>query len=186
MKKFFYNPETEEKAEYTEVWKNEVIAMKDIKDLVVTTHYWEDDEGELWLDFDDPNENLRIIFDAYRKRKGYMQPEQVKKLRKCLKLSQRDFASRLGISYSKLSQIESNKRVQSLSQENVFRKAEYDYNWQGYLVNPTEEPSIEELLSNAAKIYESESLKSPVDPYTLGKNTKEKFFSIDTVIGGVA
>ncbi|PTM22155.1 transcriptional regulator [Lactobacillus sp. PFC-70] len=148
-KRTFYNPETETKEEYTEVWKTESVSVKDIKDLLVTNHYWEDREGELWLDFEDPNENFRAAFNAYRRRKGYMEPQQIKDLRKRLGLDLRRFAERLGISYSKLSQIENNKRVQTLSQEVSFRKAQQDYQRQGFLTDYSATANVEKLLTVA-------------------------------------
>jgi len=121
-KKSFYNEELEKTGEYTEIWEYETIKIKDLSDLVVRNHYWKDETGELWLDFNNPNENFRNIFDAYRKRKGFIKPNQVKKLRNKLNLNLRDFARILGISYDELSQIENNKRIQTHSQDISFRK----------------------------------------------------------------
>lgn len=125
-KKVFYNEELDTTEEYSEVWKYELMQVKDIPDLIVRNHYWKDDRGELWLDFDDPNENFRRAFNAYRSRKGFMQPNDIKQLRENLHLSQRVFSERLGISHAKASRIENNKRVQTLSQEISFRKAQQD------------------------------------------------------------
>lgn len=125
-KKVFYNEELDTTEEYSEVWKYELMQVKDIPDLIVRNHYWKDDRGELWLDFNDPNENFRRAFNAYRSRKEFMQPNDIKKLRGNLHLSQRVFSERLGISYAKASRIENNKRVQTLSQEISFRKAQQD------------------------------------------------------------
>ncbi|RRK09758.1 helix-turn-helix domain-containing protein [Lactiplantibacillus garii] len=147
IKKIFFNVELNTTAEYTEVWKYEVVKVKDVPDLLVRNHYWQDAQGELWLDFEDPNENFRGIFNAYRKRKGFMQPWEVKKLRANLGLSLRDFAERLGISYAKVSQIENNKRIQTLAQEVAFRKAQQDYQRQGYLTSYAVAPSSGETLT---------------------------------------
>lgn len=38
--KAFYNPELETTENYVEVWKPEVIKVKDESDLVVMNHYW--------------------------------------------------------------------------------------------------------------------------------------------------
>ena len=75
-----------------EVKKHEIIKVKDISDLLVCNRYWQDSDGELWLDFDDPNENFRGIFNAYRERKGFMQPTELKILRRNFNLSLREFA----------------------------------------------------------------------------------------------
>lgn len=143
----FFNEELNTTAKYLEVWKYEVVKVRDIEDLLVYNHYWQDAEGELWLDFMDPNENMRTAFDAYRSRKGFMHPEAIKQLRQNLQLSQRAFSERLGISYSKLSQIETNKRIQTLSQEIGFRKAEQDFKTQGYLKSYAVESSPSDKLT---------------------------------------
>lgn len=129
----FYNPEKEQSELYTEKWITEKSRVKDINDLSVKHHYWEDSDGELWLDFNDPMENVRADFDAYRQRLNYMSPQELKSLRKSLHLSQRAFASELGISYSVLSQIESNKRVQVKYQNNLFEWAKLKYELNGQL-----------------------------------------------------
>lgn len=185
-KRTFYNPETETKEEYTEVWKTESVSVKDIKDLLVTNHYWEDREGELWLDFEDPNENFRAAFNAYRRRKGYMEPQQIKDLRKRLGLDLRRFAERLGISYSKLSQIENNKRVQTLSQEVSFRKAQQDYQRQGFLTDYSATANVEKLLTVAIENGEPNSLKQPSEFYGLKTKPNERYFKITRRTGGVA
>lgn len=183
----FYNPETETSGEYTEVWKNEVVAVKDVKDLLVTNHYWKDDnEGELWLDFDDPNENFRVAFNAYRSRKSYMKPQEIKNLRKDLSLDIRSFAERLGISYSKLSQIENNKRVQTLSQEVSFRKAQQDYERQGFLTDYSESLSAAKLLATAIERREPNSVRQPNQSYLLKDYSNENYFEITSFTGGLA
>lgn len=121
MNKTFFNPELNTYDTYTEVWIPEKVCVKDEKDLLVLNHYWRDSKGELWVDFKNPMENVYRNFDAYRKRKGYMFPQEIKELRKSLNLSVRKFADALGISPSALTQIENNHRIQAKYQENLFR-----------------------------------------------------------------
>ena len=121
-KRIFYNEELEAEGEYTEVWKQEVMRVRDVSDLVLCNHYWQDKDGELWVDFEDPNENLRKAFIEYRRRKGFMRPEEIKELRRKLELSTQDFAKMIGIDCDELVQIERNSRIQTLSQENFFKK----------------------------------------------------------------
>ena len=90
--KEFYNPELETTENYAEVWKPEVIKVKDESDLVVMNHYWQDKDGELWGDFNNPMENVKRGFDAYRKRKGYMTPDEIRNLRNQLNMSVKEFA----------------------------------------------------------------------------------------------
>lgn len=185
-KKIFYNPETETTEEYTEVWQNEVVSVKDVNDLLVTNHYWKDEKGELWLDFDDPNENFRAAFKAYRSRKGYMQPQEIKRLRKNLGLDIRRFAERLGISYSKLSQIENNKRVQTLSQEISFRKAQQDYERQGFLTDYSASLNVKKLLTTAIRNGEPDSVKWSSNDYVLKNRANKNYFKVTNFMGGVA
>ena len=91
-RKEFYNPELETTENYDEVWKLEVIKVKDESDLVVMNHYWQDKDGELWGDFNNPMENVKRGFDAYRKRKGYMTPDEIRNLQNQLNMSVKEFA----------------------------------------------------------------------------------------------
>lgn len=125
--KEFYNPELETTAVYEEVWRKEVVAVRDVSDLSVLNHYWRAANGELWGDFDDPMENVHRGFAAYRQHQNYMTPAEVKALRINLKLTVRQFAEILGISTSSLTQIENNHRVQARYQENLFEMAQAYY-----------------------------------------------------------
>lgn len=120
MKKEFFNPELNRTDLYTEVWLPEKVTVKDEKDLLVENHYWRDSTGELWSDFRNPMENVYRGFEAYRRRKKYMLPEQIRALRESLNLSVRNFANALGISPSALTQIENNHRIQTKYQERLF------------------------------------------------------------------
>ena len=108
----FYNPELDTTERYTEVWKIELVQVRDESNLMVRNHYWKDSDGELWVDFNNPMENVTRSFAAYRSKKGYMTPEDIRKLRHNLGLTVRQFAKRLGIAPSSLTQIENNLRVQ--------------------------------------------------------------------------
>lgn len=121
MKKTFFNPELNTYDTYTDTWIVEKVSVKDEKDLLVLNHYWCDSDGELWGDFENPMENVYRSFDAYRERKGWMTPKEIKDLRKSLGFSVRKFADALGISTSTLTQIENNHRVQAKYQEILFR-----------------------------------------------------------------
>ncbi|MEK1356798.1 helix-turn-helix transcriptional regulator [Limosilactobacillus fermentum] len=129
----FYNPELDQTGLYTEVWQTERIQVKDIQDLVVTKHYWQDAAGELWADFDDPMENVHRSFDTYRKRKGYLTPNQIRQLREDLHLTVRQMATALGIAPSSLTQIENNQRIQAPYQEKIFLAARDAYQATGQL-----------------------------------------------------
>lgn len=56
--KKLYNPELETTENYNEIWEPEVIKVKDESDLLVMNHYWQDKNGELWGDFNDPMEKM--------------------------------------------------------------------------------------------------------------------------------
>ncbi|GAW99098.1 helix-turn-helix domain-containing protein [Secundilactobacillus mixtipabuli] len=158
-KKEFYNPELEITEIYTEVWRSEIVKVRDINDLIVRNHYWEDASGELWGDFDDPMENVRNSFNAYRERQGYLTPDDIRTLRQKLGLSVRQFANELGIGSSTLTQIENNQRLQVKYQEKLFRAAEMFYQngqWQQF-VNQGEKPLIMNDL-NQGTYYASEDV----------------------------
>ena len=125
MKKTFFNPELNTYDTYTDTWIVEKVSVKDEKDLLVLNHYWCDSDGELWGDFENPMENVYRSFDAYRERKGWMTPKEIKDLRKSLGFSVRKFADALEISPSTLTQIENNHRVQAKYQEILFTLAVY-------------------------------------------------------------
>lgn len=117
--KEFYNEELETTERYKSVWKFEKTQVREITDLIVRHHYWEDSTGEFWSDFDDPMENPKADFIAYRARKNYMTPGEVKKLREHSGKTVRTFAHYLGIGSSTLSQLENNRRVQTKEQDSL-------------------------------------------------------------------
>lgn len=127
IEKEFYNPEKELSELYTEKWIVEKCKIKDVNDLLVLHHYWQDSDGELWVDFDSPMENVEADFLAYRKRKEYMQPNEIKELRQSLNLSVREFAELTGLGFSNISQIENNKRVQTKYQDVIFQLIKKEY-----------------------------------------------------------
>ncbi|AVW09345.1 helix-turn-helix domain-containing protein [Lactiplantibacillus paraplantarum] len=121
--KRFYNDELETTELYTEAWKMEKTQVKDISDLLVWHHYWVDADGELWSDFDDPMENPKADFEAYRARKNYLKPEQIKQFRQNTGLTVRALSFYLGMGSSTLSQLENNKRVQTKEQDSLLKMA---------------------------------------------------------------
>ena len=137
--KVFYNPELDRKETYTEVLKLETVQVKDINDLLVLNRYWQDSEGELWVDFDDPSENLRRAFAAYRERMGFLSSDQIRQIRQRKGYSVRQFASQLGISSSSLTQIENNQRIQAKYQDVLFRFADQSLPDKGYKLNDDEQ-----------------------------------------------
>lgn len=160
-KKKFFNPELNRTDIYTEVWKKEIITVKDEK-LEVKNHYWRDSEGELWGDFDNPMENVYRSFAAYRRKKNFLSPESIKKIRKSLGYSVRDFAKKLGISSSAVTQIENNHRIQTKYQDLLFRNALYSpelVNKDFKQGNLSKSFSIRAGLSNSRIIMRSDSYK---------------------------
>ncbi|HBF75771.1 MAG TPA: transcriptional regulator [Lactobacillus sp.] len=124
--KRFCNEELGTTELYTEVWLTETVRVKDVDDLLVENHYWRDSDGELWNDFDDPMENVKRAFDAYRTRKGYMSPAEIRNLRESTDFSDSRFADALGLASSIVSEIEQNRRVQDEHQEDLFRSVGND------------------------------------------------------------
>jgi len=132
-KKEFYNPETDTTETYTEVWQVEQVKVRDETHLLVKNHYWQAADGELWVDFDHPMENVQAAFNAFRESKGYLKPDEIRALRHKLNMTVRRFAEVLGIAPSSLTQIENNLRVQAKYQENLFEAVAYFLKIQGRL-----------------------------------------------------
>ncbi|WP_267202261.1 helix-turn-helix domain-containing protein [Limosilactobacillus kribbianus] len=141
-----YNPELETTELYEEKWLPEKIDIKDEKDVLVVNHYWQDPRGELWGNFKDPMENVQRGFDAYRVRKGYLFPIEIRQLRQALGLPVRKFADALGISSSALTQIENNHRIQTKYQDVLFRMVRHDP--QAFLASLDDVQSRLELSGN--------------------------------------
>lgn len=178
MNKTFFNPELNTYDTYTEVWIPEKVCVKDEKDLLVVNHYWQDSDGELWGDFKNPMENVYRSFDAYRERKGYMSPKEIRNLRENLGLSVRKFADALGISPSTLTQIENNHRIQAKYQDILFRNVEN---------NPS--PFLSELKIKEDNLNNevNKNTSYNVDLYYKDSNTQLfSFFNEDNKLGDAA
>lgn len=169
MRKKLFNPELETTDWYTEVWRVELVQVKDMPNLLVRNHYWRDAAGELWGDFDNPMENVRAGFAAYRAKKGYMTPDEIRALRKHLNLSVRKFADQLGIAPSTLTQIENDQRVQVKYQELLFTSAR-DY-YQAYGRLPDSWASNDDELVKALPI-DTAYRAVPVNRYRLSKKVR--------------
>lgn len=120
-KKSFYNLETERVSEYTEKFILSDVQVGNVTGLKVMHHYWQDSDGELWGDFDDPMENVLADFAAYRKHLHFLTPEEISKIIKSLNIDLRSLANFLGISASTISSIATNNRVQDKYQDNLFK-----------------------------------------------------------------
>ncbi|KRL41510.1 helix-turn-helix domain-containing protein [Liquorilactobacillus nagelii] len=180
--KKLYNPELETTENYNEIWKPEVIKVKDESDLLVMNHYWQDKNGELWGDFNDPMENVRRGFNAYRKRKGYMTPENIRKLREKLNLSVREFAKLLGIGASSLTQIENNQRIQVKYQDVLFKSIEENYHYQKKL------PDILQAMSDhsVSNKFDTHAYVSDSTFYNTLQLCEDNMFFNDKTLGVVA
>jgi len=119
----FYNPEKDLSENYTEEFRVETVTVKDVTNLRVEHHYWRDADGDLWGDFDNPMENVHRDFEAYRKEKNFLSPAEIHRIREKMGLTVRQFADKLGLGVSTLSQIENNQRIQVKYQDNLFRWA---------------------------------------------------------------
>ncbi|GBG04428.1 helix-turn-helix domain-containing protein [Lactobacillus rodentium] len=148
MKKRFYNPELNSYDVYEEVWISERVNVKDEKGLLVKNHYWKDSSGELWADFDNPMENVYESFKAYRKKKSFLTPNQIKGIRNDLNLSVREFANILGISSSTLTKIENNHRIQTKYQDQLFKLVALNKNNLNNLVSTNNDDAINNINSS--------------------------------------
>ncbi|MFC6290154.1 helix-turn-helix domain-containing protein [Levilactobacillus angrenensis] len=187
MRKKFFNPELATTDWYTEVWRVELVQVKDVPALLVRNHYWQDAAGELWGDFDHPMENVRASFAAYRAKKGYMTPDEIRSLRKGLDLSVRKFAERLGIAPSTLTQIENNQRVQVKYQELLFESARDYYQAAGRLParwSADDNELVDDLAINS--VYRTTPITRYQIPQNVRKSMSNKTFRISSEWGELA
>lgn len=119
--KSFYNPETEQVSKYTEKFILSDVAVGNVTGLKVMHHYWQDSDGELWGDFDDPMENVLADFAAYRQYLHFLTPDEISAIIKSLNIDLRSLAKFLGISTSTISSISNNRRAQDKYQNNLFK-----------------------------------------------------------------
>jgi len=129
----FFNPEKEITELYEKKSLEEKVKVIDIDDLVVLHYYWRDSNGELWNDFDDPMENVRNDFSAYRSRVGFMQPWELKKLRENIKMTVREFGDWTGLGYGTISKIENNQKIQTKYQDRIFQLTREKFNANGFV-----------------------------------------------------
>jgi len=129
----FYNPEKEIAELYGKKSLEEKVKVKNIDDLVVLHYYWQDSDGELWNNFDDPMENVRNDFSAYRSRVGFMQPLELKKLREAIKMTVREFGDWTGLGNWTISKIENNQKVQTKYQDRIFQLTREKFNATGHI-----------------------------------------------------
>ena len=116
-KQKFYNLEKDTTDWYTERWFNEPARVRDVDNLQVWHHYWEDAAGDLWVDFNNPEENVHQDFRAYRQAKQYLTPEQLQVVRHLAGLSIPAFAKLVGLSASAIRELEQDQRVQTDAEE---------------------------------------------------------------------
>lgn len=117
-----YNPELDRSGIYTERYITEKVKVRNLT-VTVTNHYWQDQDGHLWTDFNDPMENLRKAFSAYLIRKGWLTPYQIRSIQRKLHLSDQDFSSYVGIDPLILNQIKDNHRLQTADEEQLLERA---------------------------------------------------------------
>ncbi|MDU5333905.1 type II TA system antitoxin MqsA family protein [Enterococcus sp.] len=105
--------------EFKEIHVSKNVKVKELEFEVEHRYFECTSCGERYCDFDHPNENLVRNYNKYRKLKKWLIPEEVRNIRGKYKLSQKEYASLLGISYSTLSAIE-NGSLQNKAHESQF------------------------------------------------------------------
>lgn len=97
----------------------EEISMKGMTFNVVHEYDQCDNCKELFEPIEDIDKNIKQDFIEYRKQVGFLQPEEIRKIREKYGMNLRQFAELLGIGYSTLSHIE-NGSLQSWYQNSLF------------------------------------------------------------------
>ncbi|WP_171000705.1 helix-turn-helix domain-containing protein [Lactiplantibacillus pingfangensis] len=111
---------------YTEVTVRENVKVF-TEQLENTHHYWipvgqEINNEDNWLEpMTDVDQNVKSDYEHYRKKYHFLTPEAIKQQREALGLNLREAATIIGMSYSTLSDIEKNKVLQSMQQEDLLR-----------------------------------------------------------------
>lgn len=111
---------------YTEVTVQEKVKVF-TEQLENIHHYWipigqEINDEDNWLEpMTDVDQNVKSDYEHYRKKYHFLTPEAVKQQREALGLNLREAATIIGMSYSTLSDIEKNKVLQSMQQEDLLR-----------------------------------------------------------------
>lgn len=136
---------------YTEVTVQEKVKVF-TEQLENIHHYWipigqEINDEDNWLEpMTDVDQNVKSDYEHYRKKYHFLTPEAIKQQREALGLNLREAATIIGISYSMLSDIEKNKVLQSIPQEDLLH----------YLFNPFR---LNGLVENHAGLIEERLAK---------------------------
>lgn len=120
--KIEYNSELERWVKYTEVFVTETTTVKDLTDLQVRHHWWRDPDGEYWADSARPLENFYADMAAYRKRKRFLTPGEIKERLKSLNLSLDELSDRTEIPSKVLNEIQRYQRLQTAAQDAKLRQ----------------------------------------------------------------
>ncbi len=183
IKKKFYNPEKDLTEMYTEEFIIEKCKVKDIDDLIVNHHYWRDSNDELWADFDNPMENVKSDFNAYRNRKRFMSPKNIKQLRNQLNLTVREFAELTGLGYSNISQIENNQKLQTKYQDVMFKLIEAQYRATGEILKNSTKDNLTDALNQ--ELTTEQSIDSTL--YSNNTNLESSYsYNNDKTLGDAA
>lgn len=163
--RIFYNIEKDKSESYTKVERLESVKVKDVDHLLIAAIYWRDPAGEVWLNPDDPLENVRASFTEYRKAKHYLQPIEIRRLHQELGLSLNKFARNLGMGPSSLSQIENNLKLQNKEQDVLFKSIRSEFRVTGEVQswNTAQDP-ISKLLTGNDSELQMTQLTAKYDP----------------------
>lgn len=178
--RLIYNPILDNTERYTEIWETELVTARGVKDLPVKNHYWkQNSNGELWLDFDNPDENFYAFATAFRKEMNYMTPGEIQQL--CLEsgLGKSLFASLLSMDEDTLDSLMSNDLIQDEEQESLLEAMRSDVS--GFSKIATHVQG----LNMAVDLSEDNSHESALT-YNVNSRKEEKSFAYNVELGRVA
>lgn len=108
--------------EFERIYLNEKVTIRGVE-LTVNHEYDKCKScNELFEPHEDYDKNIKNDYIAYRQKMGFMQPEEIKSIRKKYEMTIRQFAAIIGIGFSTLSNIE-NGVLQNSYQDALFRLA---------------------------------------------------------------
>lgn len=118
-----YSSDTGQEERYDLVTISETVTIKNQPLTTSHQYYRRASDGQLFEPFDDPDFNLRQDYAEFRRKNQLLSSKEIQTIREKYRLSIREFAGLLGVSYANLSAIE-NGGIQSKYLDSLLRLAD--------------------------------------------------------------
>jgi len=183
MMKRLYCEECMVEREFKRVEIKEKVTIKDETFDVIHEYDKCEHCGELFEPFENIDKNIEKDYSIYRDKKGYLQPEKIKKIREKYGFSVRQFAELLGIGYSTLSNIE-NGALHTKYQDVLFKLVASPQAFKNLITNSNDPNSFEldKLTENHIKKlgnYDNQNNKPKYEYKKLSKRENKYKVNLD-------